>query len=130
MKTKPAADPSAIAHYNHAQAPAFAAVCDTLRDEIDAALPAATSKIWHAIPVWFVGDVPVVGYKATAKQVTLLFWNGQGLAAPELKPAGKFKAAQIQFTDVAEIPLKNLRRWLKQAGQHLWDHPGARKASS
>jgi hypothetical protein len=122
MKTKPASNPSAITQYTQAQTPILAAVCETLRGEIEATLPSATSKVWHAIPVWFVGDIPVVGYKATAKQVTLLFWNGQALGAPELKPAGKFKAAQIQFTDVAQVPLQKLRRWLKQAGKDLWDY--------
>lgn len=122
MKTKPPTGPSDITQYNQRQAPSRAAVCAALREEIDTVLPSSTSKIWHAIPVWFVGDVPVVGYKASAKHVNLLFWNGQGLKAPELKPAGKFKAAQIQFTDVAEIPRKSLRRWLEQAGKELWDY--------
>lgn len=122
MKTKAAASPTDIARYNQSQAPKHAAVCEALCREIDAVLPSATSKIWHAIPVWFVGEIPVVGYKAGAKHVNLLFWNGQGLDAPELKPAGKFKAAQIQFTHEAEIPRKNLRRWLKQAGKELWDY--------
>jgi hypothetical protein len=122
MTTKPPTGPSYITQYNQAQVPAHAAVCAALREEIDTTLPSSKSKIWHAIPVWFVGDVPVVGYKASAKHVNLLFWNGQGLKAPELKPAGNFKAAQIQFTDVAQIPRPKLRRWLKQAGQNLWDY--------
>ena len=125
MKIKPAASPAAIAQYTKSLAPPHAAVCKTLHREIDAALPSATSKLWHAIPVWFVGEHPVVGYKATAKHVTLLFWNGQAFGEPELKPAGKFKAAQIQFTEVTQVPVKNLRRWLKKAGQELWDYKRA-----
>src|SRR5579871_4499112 len=65
----------AIAAYAKMQTAKNAGICDTLSVEIDATLPKATSKIWHAIPVWFVGENPVVGYKASAKYVNLLFWN-------------------------------------------------------
>jgi hypothetical protein len=116
-----------IARYAKAQIPAQAAICDTLFKEIDAALPKATPKIWHAIPVWFIGENPVVGYKATPKYVNLLFWNGQSFDEPALKAAGKFKAAQIQFTDMSEIDTKLLRRWLKKAGTVIWDYQGIRK---
>jgi hypothetical protein len=37
------------------------AICKLLRSEIDTAVPKATSKIWHAIPVWFIDENPVVG---------------------------------------------------------------------
>src|SRR6188474_2045887 len=73
------------------------AICRALRTEIDAALPKATSKIWHGSPVWFVGENPVVGYNAARKQVNLLFWSGQSFGDPALKAVGKFAAAQTQF---------------------------------
>lgn len=73
------------------------------------------------MPVWFVGENAVVGYKVTAKHVNLLFWNGQALGDPALKAAGKFKAAQIQFTEPAQVDVSALRRWLKLAGTHIWD---------
>jgi len=88
-------------------------------------LTKATSRIWHAIPVWFIAENPVVGYNVTAKKgVNLLFWNGQSFAEPELKEAGKFRAAQIQFTDVSQIDPKAIRRWLKKAKTDIWDYQG------
>jgi hypothetical protein len=117
----------AIAAYAKAQPVAFAAICRTLQKEIAAALPKASSKIWHAIPVWFIGENPVVGYKAAAKHVNLLFWNGQSFKEPGLEAAGKFRAAQIKFMDVSEIDLKILRRWLKEAKTDIWDYQGLRK---
>jgi hypothetical protein len=43
-----------IANYAEKQAAQYAEICHALRTEIDAVLTKATSKIWHAIPVWFV----------------------------------------------------------------------------
>jgi hypothetical protein len=116
-----------IADYAKAQIPEYAEICGALRVEVDTALPKATSKIWHAIPVWFVGENPVVGYKATAKYVNLLFWNGQAFDEPGLTAAGKFRAAQIKFTKASEIDQKALRRWLKKAKTDIWDYQGLRQ---
>ena len=111
-----------IAHYAKTQTAAHAAICHALRAEVDAVLPKATSKIWHRSPVWFIGENPVVGYNVTSKKgINLLFWNGQSFKEPALKAVGKFKAAQIQFTDVSEIDPEALRRWLKRAGTDIWD---------
>ena len=49
-----------------------AAICDRLRKNIDAALPQATSKIWHAIPVWLVGENVAVGYTVRKSGVMLM----------------------------------------------------------
>jgi uncharacterized protein YdhG (YjbR/CyaY superfamily) len=115
--------PDAIAHYGKTQTPEHAAICNALRAKIDAVLPKATSKIWHGSPVWFVGENPVVGYSVTSKKgVTLLFWNGQSFGEAALKAVGKFRAAQIQFTDVSEIDPKALRRYLKSASSDIWDY--------
>jgi hypothetical protein len=114
------ADP--IAHYAKTQTAEHAAICHALHMEIDVVLPKAIAKIWHGSPVWFVGENPVVGYRVTAKKgVNLLFWNGQSFGESALQPAGKFRAAQIQFTDVSGIDPKALRRWLKKAGTDIWD---------
>ena len=130
-KVSPAAD--AIARYDKVQAAEHAAICQALRGEIDDVLPKATAKIWHGSPVWFIGENPVVGYNVTSKKgVNLLFWNGQSFGEPALQPAGKFRAAQIQFTDVSQIDRKALRRWLKSACTDIWDYRGyflAQKAS-
>ncbi|HET6204500.1 MAG TPA: DUF1801 domain-containing protein [Planctomycetota bacterium] len=117
-----------IAAYDAAQSPVEAAVCGKVRDEIERALPDATSKVWHGSPVWFVGDTPVAGYNVTAKGgVVLLFWNGQALADRALEPIGKFKAAQTRFTEVSQLKTAPLRRWLKKAGTELWDISSVRK---
>jgi hypothetical protein len=103
-------------------------VCELLQSELDAALPDAVSKIWHAIPVWFIDENPIVGYKATAKHVNLLFWSGQAFNESGLTAAGKFKAAQVQFTEASQVDLKQLRRWLKKARTEIWDYKGLRQA--
>jgi uncharacterized protein YdhG (YjbR/CyaY superfamily) len=121
-------DPIAL---HAAKAPAaLAAVCHLLRSEIDRTLPKSPSRIWYAMPVWFVGENAIVGYKVAAQHVNLLFWNGQAFGDPALKAAGKFKAAQIQFTDAAQVDLGALRRWLKRAGADVWDLHSIRAARS
>ena len=111
-----------VAAYDAAQSAAEAAVCRRLRAEIGRALPAATSRVWHGAPVWFIGETPVVGYNVPAKGgVVLLFWNGQAFDDPRLQPVGKFKAAQARFGHPGEIKAALLRRWLKKAGTQIWD---------
>jgi hypothetical protein len=110
-----------IAAYAQAQPPAYRTICDRLRALIDAALPKATSKVWHGSPVWFIDDNPVVGYNATAKSVNLLFWNGQAFDEAGLKAVGKYRAAQAVFGDAAEIDAKVIRRWLKKAKSDVFD---------
>lgn len=110
-----------IAAYSQAQSPAKRATCDALRELITKALPKARSKVWHGSPVWFSGDNPVVGYSAKGKSVSLLFWNGQALGEPDLKPVGKYAAPQAVFGDVDGIDAKVIRRWLKKAGANVFD---------
>jgi hypothetical protein len=110
-----------IAAYSEAQAPSLRAICDALRELIDAALPNAACKVWHGSPVWFIDDNPVVGYNATAKTVNLLFWNGRALDEPALKPVGKYQAAQAEFAGANEIDPKVIRRWLKKAKSDVFD---------
>ena len=105
-----------------------AEICRRLHEAIHAGLPKATPKIWHSMPVWFIGENPVVGYKATPKHVTLLFWSGQLFGEPALEAVGKFKAAQIQLIDASQIDPKTLRRWLKTASAEIWDYQGHFKA--
>jgi len=119
-----------VSAYACAQSARHAAICERLAGEISATLPKASVKIWHAMPVWFIGENPVVGYKASAKHVNLLFWNGQSFKEEGLQAAGKFRAAQTQFTDVAQIEPARLRRWLKQAGTDIWDFRGIVKSRS
>lgn len=112
-----------IAAYNGAQPAGLRALCDALRERIDAALPKASSKVWHGSPVWFVGENPVVGYEAKTKQerVELLFWNGRAFDEPEFVPVGKHGAARAEFTDASELEPAKLRRWLKKAATDVFD---------
>jgi hypothetical protein len=110
-----------ISAYSQAQTPTLGAICDLLRGLIDAAIPSATSKVWHGSPVWFIDDNPVVGYSASAKGVSLLFWNGQAFDEPDLKPVGKYQAAQAVLRDAAEIDPQVIRRWLKKAKADVFD---------
>jgi hypothetical protein len=120
-----------VAAYDAAQPAAEASMCRRLRAEIERALPAATSRVWHGAPVWFLGETPVVGYNVPARGgVVLLFWNGRAFAEPGLQPIGKFKAAQARFGGAAEIKAAPLRRWLKQAAAELWDVSAIRRLKS
>jgi hypothetical protein len=110
-----------IAAYDKAQEPAQAAICASLRKTFDAALPKATSMVWHGSPVWFIGENPVVGYTARPAGVAVLFWNGQEFDEPLLEPVGKFHAAQVKYADVAGIDVKLLARWLRKAKADIWD---------
>ena len=123
------AEHKSVAAYDAAQSPAAAETCRKLHVEIERTLPGATSKVWHGHPVWFVGETPVVGYRARAKDgVVLLFWNGQALDAAALTPVGKFKAAQACYAGVSAIEVGSLRRWLKLARTKLWDVNEVREA--
>jgi len=117
-------DGEAIAAYAQAQPLALRTICDRLRELIDSALPRATSKIWHGGPVWFIGENPVVGYDAKAKGVSLLFWNGQAFDEADLKPVGKYRAAQALVTDAADIEPRTIRRWLQKARTDVFDSVG------
>ena len=117
-----------IAQYAARLDPQRAAICALLQKNIDAGLPQATSKLWHAIPVWFVGENPVVGFTARKTGVMLMFWNGQHFAEPELEASGSFHMAQIPYNDVTEIDETKLARWLQKAGTSIWDMTGERNA--
>lgn len=112
---------AAIAAYSKDQPPSFRTMCDRLRELIDSAMPKATSKVWHGSPVWFIDDNPVVGYSATAKSVNLLFWNGLAFDEPDLKPVGKYGAAQAVFASYDDIDTAVIHRWLKKAASNVFD---------
>jgi hypothetical protein len=110
-----------VAAYSQAKPLAFRTICELLRELIDRELPKASSKIWHGSPVWFIDDNPVVGYDARAKTVNLVFWNGQAFDETGLKPVGKYRAAQAEFGDAAEIDPRVIRRWLRKARSDVFD---------
>lgn len=108
--------------YNKTQSPADRAICQALADEIDRALPKAENKIWHAHPVWFLDGNPIAGYSKLKDGIRLLFWSGQSFKEKGLKKEGTFKAAEARFTNVDEIDVKRLRRWLAEARVVQWDY--------
>jgi hypothetical protein len=111
-----------IAAYNQAQAPEQQQICAELAAVIDRGLPKAESKVWHGGPVWFLEGNPIVGYWVRKKHVQLLFWSGQSFDEPELEVEGKFKAAQAKYTDVSQIRVTTLKRWLRKAKTIQWDY--------
>lgn len=91
------------------------AICDRLRRAIDAGLPEAEARVWHAHPVWFLDGNPVAGYSRLKDCVRLMFWSGQGFEAPGLAASGSFKAAEARFTDAAQVDAAPLALWLAEA---------------
>lgn len=116
----------AITVYASKLDPSRSAICNSLQGAIDAALPQATSKLWHAIPVWFIGPNPVVGYTARKDGVMLMFWNGQRFDEPGLEASGSFHVAQIRYDDVSRIDASKLAGWLSKAATSIWDLTGER----
>ncbi|MBL7776954.1 MAG: DUF1801 domain-containing protein [Chitinophagales bacterium] len=108
----------------HAKLPApDRKICERLYAEIDQALPAAESKVWHGHPVWFINGNPIVGYDKLKDAVRLMFWSGADFEEEALQPGtGKFKDASIRYTDVAQINATHLQRWLTKAQHIQWDY--------
>lgn len=108
--------------YNAAQAAGDREICELLATQIDRGLPEADNKIWHAHPVWFLDGNPVVGYQKLKTCVRLLFWSGQSFDETGLRKEGSFKAAEARYTDVAQVNLGDLERWLAKAREIQWDY--------
>ena len=111
-----------ITTYNTSQTPADKAICDLLAQEVCKHLPEAENKIWHAHPVWFLDGNPVVGYSKLKGGVRLLFWSGQTFDEAGLKAEGSFKAAEARYTDVQQVNVLDLSRWLAKARDIQWDY--------
>lgn len=111
-----------ISAYNDAQVPERRAICVALANEIERALPKAENKVWHGGPVWFLEGNPVVGYWVRKTHVQLLFWSGQSFNEEGLEAEGKFKAAHAKYTDVSQVDVKLLKRWLRKAKTIQWDY--------
>ncbi|MFZ2030400.1 MAG: DUF1801 domain-containing protein [Vitreimonas sp.] len=114
---------SEILKYNRQQSAEHRVVCDALAQEIDKALANADSKIWHAHPVWFLNDNPIVGYSKQKTGIRLMFWSGADFEEAKLNVVGKkFKDASIFFNYLSEVPQRDLRRWLEKAQTIQWDY--------
>lgn len=97
-------------------------IANLLAFEIDNMPPSTESKIWHAHPVWFLGGNPIAGFSKLKDSVRLLFWSGQSFDEPQLKAEGKFKAAEIRYTDLEQVNTEDLKRWLEKAKTIQWDY--------
>lgn len=110
------------ATYNAALPAAEQQICAVLASAIDRVLPEARNRIWHAHPVWFIDDNPVVGYSKLKACIRLLFWSGQSFDEPSLQAEGNFKAAEARYTAVGQVDVGELDRWLLKARDIQWDY--------
>ena len=98
-------------------------ICEFLEVQINKNLKKSESKVWHGSPVWFLDGTPVVSYTVRkGDRVSLMFFSGQSFDEADLKNEGKFKAAEIFYTDVKEIKIAKLKNWLKKAREIQWDY--------
>jgi hypothetical protein len=108
--------------YNATQTPGDRAICQLLAERIEAGLPDAENKVWHAHPVWFLDGNPIVGYSKLKGCVRLMFWSGQSFKEKGLTKEGTFKAAEARYSTVEEVDSKQLARWLAEARDIQWDY--------
>lgn len=113
----------AITSYNQRQSIEDQKISVFLAKLIDKHLTKAEGKIWHAHPVWFIKDNPIVGYSKQKAGIRLMFWSGTGFEEARLNVRGKkFKDASIFYTSVDEINPKELQHWLGKAEEIQWDY--------
>lgn len=112
-----------IVEYNKLQTKTVKEICDFLEKQINTNLKKSESKLWHGSPVWFIDGNPIVSYSVRKDgKVSLMFFSGQSFDEKDLKPEGKFKAAEIFYTDIKEIKVTHLKRWLKKSKEIQWDY--------
>lgn len=111
-----------IQAYNNKQTTQDKQICNLLASEINRNLADAENKIWHAHPVWFLDDNPIVGYSKLKDCIRLLFWSGQSFDEETLQKEGSFKAAEMRYTSKDQIDKNDLSRWLKKARDIQWDY--------
>ena len=112
-----------IKAYIDNQSPEDRDICNQLATIIDKELTEATSKIWHAHPVWFLDGNPIVGFSKQKAGWRLMFWSGADFEENELNIRGeKFKDASIFYQNVSEIKASDVKRWLKKSRDIQWDY--------
>ena len=117
---------SDVVKYNSAVTGPNKSVIDFLFEEFLQALPSAMFKVWHGAPVFFLDDIPVVGYQDHKHGVKVLFWSGKDFSEPGLLGSGKHRAAGITYTEVASINVDDLRRYLRLSTEIIWDYRSLR----
>ncbi len=112
-----------IRTFNDSQTKDEKEICDLLYNVISQNLPEAENKIWHAHPVWFLEGNPIVGYSKLKGCIRLFFWSGASFDEKDLKQGtGKFKDASIRYTNVDQIKIEDIERWLEKARNIQWDY--------
>jgi hypothetical protein len=112
-----------IIQYNIKQSESDLQICDLLASIIDKELKGSQSKVWHAHPVWFIEENPIVGYSKQKKGIRLMFWSGADFGEDMLSVVGeKFKDASIFYNDLKEIKKSDLKRCLKKSKEIQWDY--------
>ncbi len=112
-----------ILNYNKTLSAEDELICKVLATEISDILTDAESKIWHAHPVWFLKENPIVGYSKQKAGIRLMFWSGIDFNEQKLNVHGKkFKDASVFYTSAAEICTEDLHRWLKKSIEIQWDY--------
>ncbi|MCB5165652.1 DUF1801 domain-containing protein [Streptomyces bambusae] len=95
-------------------------VVEKLVPVINAALPEASTGVYHQAPTWSVGDAlgkgNVTYVRAFGKYVTFGFWKGQELTDPSgrMQPGAR-EMGQVKLTSVDEIDPELFTGWLHQA---------------
>lgn len=114
---------SEIENYNASLSSEYKGIAELLMEVIDECLDEASSKIWHRHPVWFLEGNPIVGYSELKAGMRLMFWSGADFEEEGLEPStGKFKDASALYTDVSEVNVEDLRRWLEKSKRIQWDY--------
>ncbi len=111
-----------IQDYNNNQSENDRATCNLIAETINKSLPEAEHKIWHRHPVWFLDGNPIVGYSKLKGCIRLLLWSGQSFDETSLNASGTFKAAEARYTDVSQVGIVDLKRWLEKAKSIQWDY--------
>lgn len=112
-----------IQHYNDVQSALDREICQLLSAGINLQLSEKESKIWHAHPVWFIDGNPIVGYSKLKAGIRLMFWSGADFEETALKAGtGKFKDASVTYTDIEQVNLDDLARWIEKSKVIQWDY--------
>lgn len=90
-----------------------------MRPVIDAALPGATSGMWHGHPVWGLGTPgkqPICLLKAYTSYITFGLWRGQDITDPSGRlKAGARRMASVKLASTEDIDEVLFTGWLRQA---------------
>ncbi len=112
-----------ISEYNKLQTAPAKEICIFLESVISKHLKKSESKVWHGSPVWFINGNPIVSYSVRKSgEVSLMFFSGQSFEEKDLTPEGKFKAAEIFYTNIQEVKITHVKRWLRKAETIQWDY--------